>query len=180
MTLLQLLEVDAPRPRRDEDGAVVLEWWISHQCPDSRDSAAIVRSLEASYPDRMRVRVRSFPLVHQLWAAAGAQMQEEANAQGRGTRFAVEVLEQGADISGMDALLDCAAAAGLAPATMSAALADGRHAADVKAGYDEARALGIVGTPSFCVDGLLVGAGKTLVGCEQVLAERIAAALGMP
>ena len=63
---------------------------------------------------------------------------------------------------------------------VATALFDGRHAAEVRADHDAGRALGVVGTPAFVVDGLLVDASRTLVGALDALLARVdrARALG--
>lgn len=67
---------------------------------------------------------------------------------------------------------------GLDSDEVALALFDGRHAAAVKADHDEGRSLGVTGTPSFVVNGLLVDAGDTLVGAKDAVLTRVRRALG--
>ena len=53
------------------------------------------------------------------------------------------------------------------------ALFDGRHADEVRADHDAGRALGVVGTPTFVVDGLLIDATGTRDGALVALVAQV-------
>lgn len=178
MSAVSLSEVDAPSPRRDADGAVVLDWWVDLCCPDVLESAELLDELRDELGDRLVVRLRHLPLVSHVWAVAAAQCQVEAAAQGRGEEFAAHAIAQMETLEGPGDYVELAEHLGLDSDEVALALFDGRHAAAVKAEHDEGRALGVTGTPTFVVDGLLVDGGDTLVGAKDALLTRIRRALG--
>ena len=120
------------------------------------------------------MRVRHLPLTHHVWAVAAAQCQVEAQVQGQGWAYAVHALHAVDEIDGPADYVELAEHLGLDADEMADALFDGRHAATVQADHDAGRALGVVGTPAFVLDGLLVDAGQTLDGALDALAARIA------
>ncbi len=178
MSAVKLVEVDAPSPRRDADGAVVLDWWVDLCCPDVLESAELLDELRDELGDRLVVRLRHLPLVSHVWAVAAAQCQLEAAAQGRGEEFAAHAIAQMETLEGPGDYVELAEHLGLDSDEVAVALFDGRHAAAVKAEHDEGRALGVTGTPTFVVDGLLVDAGDTLVGAKDAVLTRVRRALG--
>lgn len=175
MPSLDLLEVDAPDPRRDADGVLVLDWWVDLACPDAAASVELLDELLEQVGDLV-VRVRHLPLTNHVWAVAAAQCQLEAAAQGQGWAYAVRALHAIDEIEGPADYVDLAEHLGLDEEEVAAALFDGRHAAAVRADHDAGRALGVRGIPTFVVDGLLVGAGATLEGALDVLVARVRAA----
>lgn len=178
MSAVKLVEVDAPSPRRDADGAVVLDWWVDLCCPHVLESAELLDELRDELGDRLVVRLRHLPLVSHVWAVAAAQCQLEAAAQGRGEEFAAHAIAQMETLEGPGDYVELAEHLGLDSDEVAVALFDGRHAAAVKAEHDEGRALGVTGTPTFVVDGLLVDAGDTLVGAKDAVLTRVRRALG--
>jgi len=178
MSTLRLAEVDSPDPRRDADGALLLEWWCDLQCPDCRDGLEILEALQDEFGDRIALRLRHFPLTNHVWAVAAAVSQLAAAEQGRGEDFTAHALGAVDEIEGPADYVELAEHLGLDADAVAEALFDGRLADDVRVEYEAGRALGVVSTPTFVVDGLLVDAGATLDGAHEALVARIARALG--
>jgi predicted DsbA family dithiol-disulfide isomerase len=177
MPQLHLHEVDSPEPRRI-DGAVLVDWWVDLACSDVAASVEQLDDLVEELGDAVVVRLRHFPLVSHVWSVAAAQCQAEADAQGRGREFAVHALAMIDDVDGPGDYVELAEHLGLDADEVASALFDGRHADAVAADAAEGRALGVTGTPTFVVDGLLVGAGDTLEGAIDAVRSRIGRALG--
>jgi predicted DsbA family dithiol-disulfide isomerase len=88
-----------------------------------------------------------------VWAAALGQ----ADALKRAIFIAYFVHDK--NIGSADVLAGLADELGLDGADLRAALAEGRHRAEVQAQYDEARAIGVTAVPTFVAEGYaLVGA----------------------
>jgi predicted DsbA family dithiol-disulfide isomerase len=175
---IELLEVDAPSMRRTAAGAVVLDWWCDLACPDCATSVELLDDLRERYADDLEIRLRHFPLTNHVWAVAAAQCQVEADAQGMGPTYAAHALAALDTIEGPADYVELAEHLGIDDEEVAVALFDGRHAGTVRRDADEGRKLGVTGTPTFVVDGLLVGAGSTLDGALDVVARRIESALG--
>jgi predicted DsbA family dithiol-disulfide isomerase len=175
---LTLTEVDAPDPRRTASGAVVLDWWCDLACRDCAESVELLEEVRDRFGDDVEVRLRHFPLTNHVWAVAAAQCQLEAEAQGQGRAYTAHALATREEMEGPADYVDLLAHLGLDEEEGALALFDGRHASAVRADHDAGRALGVTGTPTFVVDGLLVGAGSTLDGALDAVVSRVSSALG--
>ena len=176
MTHVPQLEVDGPQPRRD-GGAVVVDWWCDLACSECADSLEVNESLRDRYGDRLVIRLRHFPLSNHVWAVAAAQCQTEAAAQGLGEAYAAQALATIDTIDGPADYVELAEHLGLDSDEVAEALFDGRHATAVRAAHDEGRSLGVRGTPTWVVDGLLIDASTTVDGALPLLEGRINRAL---
>jgi predicted DsbA family dithiol-disulfide isomerase len=170
-------DVDGPEPRVTEVGAVVLDWWCDLACPDCADTLDLLESLVDRFDDRVAPRLRHFPLTNHVWAVAAAQCAAEATVQGDGMNFVAAALRMIDDVDGPADYVELADDLGLDADAVASALFDGRHAAAVRDEHDAGRDLGVMGTPTFVVDGLLVDGSTSLEGVLDVLAARIEAAL---
>ena len=104
---------------------------------------------------------------------AAAQCQCAAAAQGRGEAFAALALANVAEIEGPADYVDLAEHLGLDEEAVAEALFDGTYADAVRDDHDAGRELGVRGTPTFVVDGLMVHAGATREGALESLVARI-------
>jgi predicted DsbA family dithiol-disulfide isomerase len=178
MAVVNLLEVDSPAPRRSNDGSVVLDLWCDLACPDCADALELLDELRERFGDDLVVRLRHFPLTNHVWAVAAAQCQCAAEAQGQGEAFTALALATIAEIDGPADYVDLAEHLGLDEEAVAEALFEGTYADQVRDDHDAGRDLGVVGTPTFVVDGLLVDASATLDGARDALTTRIERALG--
>jgi predicted DsbA family dithiol-disulfide isomerase len=177
MAVVTLTEVDSPDPRRTEDGAVLLDLWCDLTCPDCADGLELIDELRDRFGDRLAVRLRHFPLPSHVWAVAAAQCQCAADAQGQGEAFTALALATLEEIEGPADYVELAGHLGLDDDAVALALFEGTYAGRVGADADAGRELGVRGTPTFVVDGLLVDAGATLNGARDALVTRIEHAL---
>jgi predicted DsbA family dithiol-disulfide isomerase len=168
-----LHEVDGPHPRTSDDGAVVVDWWCDLACPACAESLELLDVLKDRFGDAIVVRLRHFPLTNHVWAVAAAQCQVAVAAQGRGEAYAAHALATIDTIEGPADYVDLAEFLGADSDEVAIALFDGRYAAEVRADHDAGRALGVVGTPSFVVDGLLVDASSSRQGALDALVARV-------
>jgi predicted DsbA family dithiol-disulfide isomerase len=173
MAVVTLSEVDSPDPRRNADGAVVLDLWCDLACPDCADALELLDELRERFGDGLSVRLRHFPLTNHVWAVAAAQCQCAAAAQGQGEAFTALALANIADIEGPADYVDLAEHLGLDEEAVAESLFEGTYAALVRADHDAGRDLGVRATPTFVVDGLLVDASSTLDGARAALVTRI-------
>lgn len=178
MPVVTLTEVDSPDPRRTPDGAVLIDLWCDLACADCYDALELLDELRERFGDSLDVRLRHFPLTSHVWAVAAAQCQCAAADQGRGEAFAALALANIAEIEGPADYVDLAEHLGLDAEAVAAALFDGTYAGRVRDDHDAGRELGVRGTPTFVVDGLLVDASATLEGAREALVTRIERSLG--
>ncbi len=178
MTVVTLSEVDSPEPRRTDDGAVLLDLWCDLACADCGDALELLDELRERFGDGLAVRLRHFPLASHVWAVAAAQCQCAAAAQGQGEAFTALALATVGEIEGPADYVELAEHLGLDEEAVADALFDGTYAERVSDDHEEGRGLGVRGTPTFVVDGLMVDAAGTLDGARDALVTRIQRALG--
>jgi len=178
MAVVTLTEVDSPDPRRTDDGSVLLDLWCDLACPDCTDALELLDELRDRFGDSLVVRLRHFPLTNHVWAVAAAQCQCAAAAQGQGEAFTALALANLDGIDGPADYVDLAEHLGLDEEAVADALFEGTYAERVRDDYDAGRDLGVRGTPTFVVDGLLVDASATLDGARDALVTRVQLALG--
>jgi len=175
--VVNLTEVDSPDPRRTVDGAVLLDLWCDLACPDCADALELLDELREQFGDALLVRLRHFPLTDHVWAVAAAQCQCAAAAQGQGEAYTALALATLDDIEGPADYVDLAEHLGLDEEAVAVALFEGTFARQVRDDHDAGRDLGVGGTPTFVVDGLLVDGSLTLEGARDALVTRIQRAL---
>ena len=178
MTVVTVREVSGPDPRHNDEGALLIDWWCDLACPASADSVEILDEIRERFGDSVVVRLRHFPLTNHVWAVAAAQCQCAAAAQGQGEAFTALALATIGDVEGPADYVDLAEHIGIDEEAVAGALFDGTFANQVRADADTGRALGVTGTPTFVVDGLLIDAGSTLNGALDALAARITRSRG--
>lgn len=178
MAVVTLREVDSPDPRRTADGAVLLDLWCDLACPDCSDALELLDELREQFGDGLAVRLRHFPLTNHVWAVAAAQCQCAAAEQGQGEAFTALALATVDSIEGPADYVELAEHLGLDEDAVAEALFEGTYAARVRDDHDAGRELGVRGTPTFVVGGLLVDASDTLAGARDALVPRIRRALG--
>ena len=177
MAVVTLTEVDSPEPRRAEDGAVLLDLWCDLACPDCAAALELLDELRERFGDGLAVRLRHFPLTNHVWAVAAAQCQCAAAEQGQGEAFTALALSTLDEIEGPADYIELAEHLGLDEEAVAVALFEGTYAQRVRDDHDAGRELGVRGTPTFVVDGLLVDASTSLEGARDALVTRIARAL---
>jgi protein-disulfide isomerase len=154
---------DAP-PRR-----AVLEVWCELQCPNCRAALGDIHALRSRYGDRLTVELRHFPLDKHRYSTTAAQAAEEAIAQGKGWPYIEAMLGRAEELAerGDRVLIETAQDLGLDATELDTALVDGRHFLIVDADLAEGKAIGVTGTPTYVIDGVVIG------GDEHGMRERI-------
>jgi predicted DsbA family dithiol-disulfide isomerase len=165
--------VDGPSPRTGAAGAVLVDWWCDLASPACAEALELLDDLRDRLGDGVEIRLRHFPLTQHVWAVAAAQCQVAVSAQGRGEAYAAHALSTIDTIEGPADYVDLAEFLGVDSDEVAVALFDGRHADEVRADHDAGRALGVVGTPTFVVDGLLIDASHTLDGALDALVTQV-------
>ena len=126
------------------------------ECPFSKESASVVRSLLAKYGDRVRFEYRHLPLtdIHPN-AFASAVASECANEQGKFWQFYDKLYANQTALKTAD-LLRYSTESGLDTTQFRACLLGNRYDTKVSADASFARSIGLEGTPTFFFNGQMV------------------------
>lgn len=142
------------------DAAVVVDVFSDFECPYCSLARRHTARLLEDFPS-VRVRYRHYPLAGHPHAGMAAEASVEAYAQGGNTAFWCfhdQVFDHQSSLS-RALLLELATRCDLDAAAMRQALTDHRHQARVDQDRSAGEALGLQGTPTFAVNGVLVDGG---------------------
>lgn len=141
-----------------EDGAVIITEYGDFACPSCRawHQAGIREQLLTTYGDDLKFVFKDFPVIT-AQSPRAAEAGQCALDQGQESFWAfhdtVYETYQGLNDSN---LISYATSAGLDTDTFTECLASNLHRATVRADWDEARRLGLPGTPSFTLNGQII------------------------
>jgi len=144
------------------------------QCPHCAGFADTLLKLSAEHRDKVRIVFRDFPLV-QIHKEAGTAAEAAGCAaeQGRFLEMATEMFAAQSDLK-PESLKRRAAALGLDGAAFDACLDSSRHAADWQRDIEDAKRLGVSGTPVAFVNGRFVSGARPYEAMVQLLEEELA------
>ncbi|HET6585003.1 MAG TPA: thioredoxin domain-containing protein [Nannocystaceae bacterium] len=166
--------------RGPDDAPVTIVAFSDFECPFCIRGANNLEKVVASHPGKVRVVFRNMPLPMHAGAEPAAIAALAAHRQGKFWEMhdALFATQGKFAVDDLDALAD---EIGLDMTRYRSDIADPALAAALKRDVDEAKRLGVTGTPSFFVNGrLVVGARPadeltTLVAEEAAAAERFVA-----
>jgi protein-disulfide isomerase len=154
------------------DAPVTIVEFSDFQCPFCARAEATLDRVMATYPGRVRVVWRDFPLPFHDNAAAAALIGREARAEGKFWPLQKQLFaNQGAlDRAGLERL---AVAAGLDPGRVRAAL-DRPARGPLDADVAEAGKLGVRGTPTFFINGRRLTGAQPFDRFKGIIDEELA------
>ncbi len=156
------------------DGVVTLVEYSSYQCPFCGRAYPTIQKLVEEFPDDLRVVFLQHPLPMQQLSGPAAQAALEAHAQGKFWEFHDLLMTNQPKIARPD-LDNYAEQVGLDMERFSKALEDGIHQARIDQDLENAKKVGIRGTPNFLINGRqVVGAQPFERFAEAVREERAA------
>jgi protein-disulfide isomerase len=159
-----------------ENAPVTIVEFSDFQCPFCARAGPIVKQIVARYPEQVRVVYRHFPLdsIHPR-ARPAAEAAACAGDQGRFWEYHDKLFAHAKALEDAD-LERYAGELGLDVAVFKACRAEGKHREAVERDVQDARSAGITGTPSFFVNGRMLGGAQPL----EKFVELIEAELAQP
>lgn len=156
-----------------DDAPVTLVEFSDFQCPFCQRAEPVVKEITSRYPTQLRVVYRHLPLdrLHPR-ARAAAEAAACADEQGRFWSFH-DVLFANPHALADEDLKRYAATVGLESAPFEECVASRRHAQRVQADADEARRIGITGTPAWVLNGRVIFGLKTAEELDALIREEL-------
>src|SRR6266487_3391385 len=140
--------------------AVTVTEFSDFQCPHCQRAAVVVEQLRQIYGDNVKFVFKQMPLPMHQYAFKAAQAAVIAQQQGKFWEYH-DRLFAASDLS-VDALRAMAAEVGLKKEEFSQALDSDASRAAVEKDIQDAKQLGVRGTPTFFVNGKIVRGAATL------------------
>jgi len=163
-------EVAATGPALGPESApVTVVEFSDFQCPYCARAAPVVKQLHERYPDSVRIVYRHFPLdsVHPQ-ARPAAEASLCAADQDRFWEYHDVLFENARQLGEAD-LIRYAEELGLDMADFRTCLKEGRHARQVERDLEAGRRAGVTGTPSFFVNGRMLGGAQPLEAFVRII-----------
>ncbi len=144
------------------------------QCPYCAGAEESAREVRKKYGTQVRFVFRQFPVVTlHAYAEKAAEASECAAEQGKFWE-AVEMFYKNQNDLGEPALKRYAAEVGLDPARFDQCLASGKMAARVQRDIDDARAIGVVRTPTYIVNRRMFEGALDLAQFSELIDQALA------
>ncbi len=158
------------------DAPVTIVEFSDFECPFCARASPTVKQVLKEYEGQVRVVYRHFPLesIHPN-ARAAAVASACADEQQKFWEYH-DILFANMRQLGGDNLTKYASEAGLDMGAFEACIADGRHDAAVDRDLEEARAIGVTGTPSFFVNGRMLGGAQPFEAFKRIIDAELARA----
>jgi protein-disulfide isomerase len=122
-------------------------------CPYSRESSFVMRELATLYPTQVHYVYRDFPIteLHPI-AQKASEAGECAREQDKFWEFHDKMYQNQSDLS-EETFVEFAQALNMNVSRFESCLTSGRHAQEVLQDYQDGVAAGVVGTPTFFING---------------------------
>jgi len=152
-----------------ESAPVTIVEFSDFQCPYCSRAAPVIKQLRERYPEQVRIVYRHFPLdsVHPQ-ARAAAEASLCAADQERFWEYH-DVLFANAQQLGEEDLIGYAEELGLDTEAFRSCLEEERHAEQVQRDLEAGRQAGVTGTPSFFINGRMLGGAQPLEEFVRVI-----------
>jgi protein-disulfide isomerase len=158
-----------------EAAPVTIVEFSDFQCPFCSRAGPIVKQVLARYPEQVRVVYRHFPLdsIHPR-ARPAAEASACADEQGKFWAYHDKLFANAKQLEDAD-LERYAGEVGLDLAAWRACRTDGRAASVVERDLADARSAGVTGTPSFFVNGRMLGGAQPVEKFVELIEAELAA-----
>ena len=156
------------------DAPVTIVEFSDFQCPFCSRATATLKKLDESFPGKIRIVYRDFPLV-QIHPNAARAAEAAACANDQGKFWAMhDVLFEHQDKLGEADLKQSAVALGLDAAAFDQCLESGRHSAQWQKDTAEGQRYGVSSTPAFFINGRLVVGAQPYESFARLVEEELA------
>jgi protein-disulfide isomerase len=133
------------------------------RCPSCAAAQDTLREIREKYDEQIRIVFRDFPLSGEGTPSfLAAEAAECADEQGKFWEMHDIMFARQHRISGTDGLEDLAREIGLDTELFEACLASGKYTDEVKKDRADGEAYGVMGTPTFFVNGRMIVGGSTV------------------
>jgi protein-disulfide isomerase len=157
-----------------EDAPITIIEFSDFECPFCGRASPTVKQVLAEYEGKVRLVYRHFPLesIHpNARGAAGASAC--ANEQGKFWEYHDVLFANSRQLS-PEKFEVFATQAGLDATAFNACVADGRFDADVDRDLADARSVGVSGTPSFFINGRMLGGAQPFDAFKRIIDAELA------
>jgi len=167
---------DPARLRGDANAPVTIVEFSDFECPFCKAAQPTLTRLLSKYEGKVRISYRDFPLrpIHPH-AQSAAEAARCAGEQGRFWEYHDSMFASHAKLESTD-LKDRARLLHLNETQFDACLSSGKFQSQIQGDVDLGTKLGVTGTPSFFVNGILVDGAQPAAAFEKIIDSELKAA----
>lgn len=169
-------EVTPPQTAHSKGPAnapITLVEFSDYQCPYCQRAEQTVEGLLGKYGDKVRFVLVDYPIEGHPGAFPAARAARCAGDQGKFWEYHQHLLKQPGDYSEKD-FKDRAASLGLKSDEFGSCLTSGKHDPAIRAGLQQAAALGVQATPTFFINGRMISGARDADAFETLIDEELA------
>jgi len=148
------------------------------ECPFCKRDEDTVKQLRTKYGDRIKLVYMDFPLPNHPHALDAAKAARCAGEQGKFWQYHDQLFADQSKLALPDLKAD-AKKLGLDTTKFDACLDQAKYEADVQRDVAEGKRLGVDRTPTFYIDGRMIGDAQQAAKFEEVIGEELAAKNGI-
>jgi len=154
------------------DAPVTIIEFSDYECPFCKRAEPTIEQIVSTYPDKVRLVYRHYPLPFHKSARPAAEAAMCANAQGKFWEYHKKVFAA----SSLDeaSLKQIAGDVGLDQTKFDACLANKEGAQQVEKDMADASAVGVKGTPAFFINGRMLSGAQPFEKFKVIIEEEIA------
>jgi protein-disulfide isomerase len=148
--------------------AVTIVEFSDFQCPFCANAQAVLRQVLETYPGDVKLVYRHFPLERHSQAKLAAEAAECAAQQGKFWEYHDQLFASAAELT-RTRLQSLAETVGLEPQGFSTCLESGASAARVAEDLAAGKKAGVVGTPTFFVNGRMLEGAQPFAAFKKIV-----------
>lgn len=151
-----------------KDAKVTIVEFTDYQCPFCSRVRGTINELLTTYKDKIRYTLKDFPLSFHQFAKKAHEAALCAGDQDKYWDYNKFLWENQTALDIKD-LKEYAKKAKLDTGKFDKCLDSGKHTADVEKNFNYGQSLGVTGTPSFFVNGIMMSGAKPLEEFKQII-----------
>jgi len=151
-----------------EDAPVTIIEYSDFQCPFCERAVPVINQIKATYGDSVRLVYKDFPLGFHQFAQKAAEAGQCANDQGRFWDLH-DVMFANQNSIDVASIKRYASGLGLDTEQFDACLDSGKYAQEVQQDFNEGKAAGVSGTPTFFINGKKIVGAKPFAEFQAII-----------
>jgi protein-disulfide isomerase len=168
-----MVTLNADDPAKGPQTApVTIVEFSDFQCPFCKRAYGMVDDLVKSYPDKVRLVYRDYPLQFHPQAFPAAEAAHCAGDQGKYWEYANNLMTVEGSLQ-EDDLKKRAGDLGLNVNDFTTCISGDKHEANIKASFEYGSSLGVTGTPTFFINGRMVVGARPVDELKAMIDEEI-------
>jgi protein-disulfide isomerase len=155
-----------------ENAQVTIIEYSDFQCPFCARAVPVLDQIKSVYGDSVKFVFKDFPLSFHQFAQKAAEAGQCANDQGKFWELHDMMFANQGSID-VGSIKGYASSLGLDTEAFNACLDSGKYAAEVQQDFNEGKAAGVSGTPTFFINGQKIVGAQPFSAFQQIIEQEL-------